>query len=267
MIQPQSSKRERTKNQEMGVQSSGIAEQGSRFPVLKPNAAGSDIGASSHWVSVPPERDEQSVREFGCYTPDLQALVVWMKQCKVDTVAMESTGVYWIALYELLESEGFEVLLVNAQHLKYVPGRKSDVSDCQWLRQLLSYGLLQASFRPAEAICVLRSYIRQRGTLITDAARHLQRIQKALTQMNLQLHQVLSDISGLSGMRILKSIVNGERDPHKLAALKHERVKKSEAEIAAALSGNYRHGTQVSSHLLPSLEYPTELPRCRSQLL
>lgn len=216
---------------DLGVEASPVVSHSnptSGFGELKPNAAGIDIGASSHWVSVPPERDAQSVREFGCYTPDLESLVAWLKACNVETVAMESTGVYWIALYELLEREGFEVILVNAQHLKHVPGRKSDVLDCQWLRQLHSYGLLSASFRPAEAMCVLRQYIRQRDTLIQSAAQHIQRMQKALTQMNLHLHRVLSDLTGLSGMRILKAIVAGERDPHTLAALKHERVRKSE---------------------------------------
>jgi transposase len=153
---------------------------------------------------------------------------------------MESTGVYWIPVFQMLEAAGFEVILVKAHHVKSVPGRKSDVLDCQWLRQLHSYRLLSGSFRPDDSICVLRSYIRQRDTLIADAARHIQRMQKALTQMNLQLHQVLSNLTGLSGMRILKAIVAGERDPLKLAALKHERVRKSEAEIAAASSGDYR---------------------------
>lgn len=236
--------------------------------VLHPKAAGIDIGSSSHWVSVPPECDEQSVREFGCYTPDLQAMAAWLKQCGVETVAMESTGVYWIAPFELLQSEGFEVILVNAQHLKYVPGRKSDVLDCQWLRQLHSYGLLSASFRPDEAICVLRSYIRQRDALIADAARHIQRMQKALTQMNLQLHQVLSDITGVSGMRILQAIVDGERDPHKLAALKHERVRASEAQIAAALSGNYReeHLFVLQQELALYRSYQQQIEVCDKQI-
>lgn len=221
-------------------QSNGTGVEAKVLEVVRAKAAGIDVGASSHWVSVPPECDAQAVREFGCYTPDLEALVGWLQQCGIETVAMESTGVYWIALYEMLESAGIEVILVNAQHLKHVPGRKSDVHDCQWLRQLHSYGLLSASFRPAEVMCVLRSYIRQRDTLIADAARHIQRMQKALTQMNVQLHRVLSDVTGLSGMRILKAIVSGERDPHTLAALKHERVKATEADIAAALCGNYR---------------------------
>jgi transposase len=236
--------------------------------VVKPKAAGIDIGASSHWVSVPPECDEQSVREYGCYTPDLQALVAWLQQCGIETVAMESTGVYWIALFELLESAGIEVILVNAQHLKHVPGRKSDVQNCQWLRQLHSYGLLSASFRPAEVMCVLRSYIRQRDTMIADAARHVQRMQKALTQMNLQLHRVLSDVTGLSGMRILKAIVAGERDPHRLATLKHERVKATEAEIAAALSGNYRdeHLFVLQQELTLYESYQQQIAACDARI-
>jgi transposase len=227
------------------VKRSGQPQQSSQaelesLDVIKRNACGIDIGARSHWVSVPPAQDRQPVREFGCYTTDLVALVTWLQECRIETVAMESTGVYWIPVFQMLEAAGFEVILVNAHHVKSVPGRKSDVLDCQWLRQLHSYGLLSGSFRPTDSICVLRSYIRQRDTLIGDAARHIQRMQKALTQMNLHLHQVLSDLTGLSGMRILKAIVAGERDPLKLAALKHERVRKSQAEIAAALSGDYR---------------------------
>lgn len=258
----------RFRPQSIPIESAASVAPAESFPVLKPKAAGIDIGASSHWVSVPPECDEQPVREFGCYTPELQAMVAWLKQCGVETVAMESTGVYWIAPFELLESEGFEVILVNAQHLKYVPGRKSDVQDCQWLRQLHSYGLLSGSFRPAEAICVLRSYIRQRDALIADAARHIQRMQKALTQMNLQLHQVLSDITGVSGMRILKAIVNGERDPHQLATLKHERVRSSEAEIAAALSGNYRdeHLFVLKQELALYESYQQQIAACDAQI-
>lgn len=247
---------------------SSSASTTSEVVTIHPHAAGIDIGARSHWVSVPPGRNEPCVREFGCYTPDLEALVNWLKQCGIATVAMESTGVYWIALFELLEAEGFEVILVHAQHLKYVPGRKSDVLDCQWIQQLHSYGLLSASFRPAEAMAVLRQYVRQRATLIADAARHVQRMQKVLTQMNLQLHQVLSDLTGLSGMRILKAIVAGERDPHKLAALKHERVRKSEAEIAAALSGTYRaeHLFVLRQELTLYESYQQQIAACDAQI-
>ena len=236
--------------------------------VLHVNACGIDIGSASHWVSVPPERDTQAVREFGCYTPDLMAMAAWLRHCHIETVAMESTGVYWIPVFQVLEAHGFEVLLVNAHHVKSVPGRKSDVLDCQWLRQLHSYGLLAGSFRPADEICVLRSYIRQRDTLIADAARHVQRMQKALTQMNLHLHQVLSDLTGMSGLKILKAIVGGERDPYKLAALKHERVRRSEAEIAAALSGNYRaeHMFVLAQELALYENYQQQIAACDAQI-
>ena len=236
--------------------------------LLNHHACGIDIGATSHWVSVPPERETQSVREFGCYTPDLEAMAMWLKQCQIETVAMESTGVYWIPVFQILEAHGFEVVLVNAQHVKSVPGRKSDVLDCQWLRQLHSYGLLAGSFRPSDQICVLRSYIRQRDALISDAARHVQRMQKALTQMNLYLHQVLSDLSGVSGLSILKAIVAGERDPHKLAALKHERVRKPEAEIAAALSGDYRqeHVFVLAQELALYESYQQQIGACDAQI-
>ncbi|MBD1846700.1 IS110 family transposase [Cyanobacteria bacterium FACHB-63] len=238
------------------------------FEVLHRHACGIDIGSASHWVSVPPERDSQAVREFGCYTPDLVAMAAWLKQCQIETVAMESTGVYWIPVFQMLEAHGFEVILVNAHQVKSVPGRKSDVLDCQWLRQLHSYGLLSGSFRPDASICVLRSYIRQRDTLIADAARHVQRMQKALTQMNIQLHQVLSDLTGLSGLRILKAIVAGEHDPHKLAALKHERVRKSEAEIAAALSGDYRpeHLFVLAQELALYESYQQQIVACDVQI-
>jgi transposase len=249
-------------------QSHGGGNESEQFDILNRNACGIDIGATSHWVSVPPERDSQSVREFGCYTPDLQAMIKWLKQCQIESVAMESTGVYWIPVFQMLESHGFEVILVNAHHVKSVPGRKSDVLDCQWLRQLHSYGLLAGSFRPADQICVLRSYIRQRDTLIADAARHVQRMQKALTQMNLHLHQVLSDVTGISGLAILKAIVGGERDPQKLAALKHGRVRKSTAEIAAALSGDYRqeHIFVLAQELALYENYQQQITACDNQI-
>jgi transposase len=210
------------------------------FSIINPNAAGIDIGADSHWVSVPSEQDSQPVRRFGCFTSDLYALANWLKECQVETVAMESTGVYWIPLFQILETQGFEVKLVNAHHVKTVPGRKSDVLDCQWLQQLHSYGLLSGSFRPDDQICVLRSYIRQRDTLIKSASTHVQRMQKALTQMNLQLHRVISDITGITGMAIIRAIVAGERNPQVLAALKNPRIKSSTSEIAQALTGDYR---------------------------
>lgn len=208
--------------------------------VLFPNAAGIDIGSTSHYVAVPSERCEQPVREFGSCTPDLIALAQWLSECGVDTVAMESTGVYWIALYELLESRGFTVFLVNARHVKNVSGRKSDVIDCQWLQQLLSFGLLAGAFRPEQTVCALRAVSRQRDTLINEQARHVQRLQKILTQMNIQLTNVISDIVGHSGQAILRAIVAGERDPHTLAALCNYRVHASRTEVAQSLQGNWR---------------------------
>lgn len=207
---------------------------------IHPNAAGIDIGANRHWVSVPPDRVSESVRSFGCFTADLYALSAWLQECQIETVAMESTGVYWIPLFQILESQGFEVNLVNAHHIKTVPGRKSDVLDCQWLQQLHSYGLLSGSFRPEDQICVLRSYMRQRDNLVKSASTHVLRMQKALTEMNVQLHRVISDITGTTGLRILRAIVAGEREPQVLAAMKDKRIKASQDDIAAALTGDYR---------------------------
>jgi len=208
--------------------------------ITHPNAAGIDIGSSVHYVAVPPDRDDQPVREFPSFTSDLNALADWLKECGVDTVAMESTGVYWIPLYELLESRGFTVRLVNARHVKNVSGRKSDVLDCQWLQQLMSYGLLSGSFRPDEAICVLRSLWRQRSMLLRGQARQVQHMQKALTQMNIQLANVISDVVGTTGQKILRAIIAGERNGDVLAKMKNGRIVASKAEIAKSLQGNWR---------------------------
>lgn len=180
------------------------------------------------------------LREFASFTGDLHRLADWLTQCGIETVAMESTGVYWIPLYELLESRGFEVKLVNARHVKNVPGRKSDVMDCQWLQQLHTYGLLEGAFRPPEQVCVLRAYLRQRANLVRYAAAHIQHVQKALVQMNLQLHHVISDITGVTGMKILRAIVEGERNPTVLARFRDRRCKHSMETIAKSLTGNYR---------------------------
>lgn len=219
------------------------AAQGARksgLPVLNRDAAGIDVGAREHYVAVPAERDEQPVRCFGAFTEDLHRLAQWLLQCGIKTVALESTGVYWIPLYQILESYHLTVKLVNARQVKHVPGRKSDVQDCQWLQQLESFGLLAGSFRPEAKICVLRSYMRQREMLIRNASRYIQQMQKALTQMNLKLHQVISDLSGHTGLRIVRAIVAGERDRLKLAALKDRRIKSEVALIAKALEGDYR---------------------------
>jgi transposase len=191
-------------------------------------------------VAVPPDRDDEPVREFKAFTADLEALADWLTACGVDTVAMESTGVYWIPLFELLESRGFTVYLVNARHVKNVSGRKSDVLDCQWLQQLMSFGLLSAAFRPKEEICVLRVLSRQREMLVKYQAQHAQHMQKALAQMNVQLGNVIADITGLTGLKILRAIIAGERDPEQLAQLRHERIRASEAEIVKSLQGNWR---------------------------
>jgi len=203
-------------------------------------AAGIDVGSRSHFVAVPEGTDEQPVREFSTFTGDLERLAEWLIACGVTTVAMESTGIYWIPVFEILESHGLEVKLVNARHVKNVPGRKSDVLDCQWLQQLHTYGLLRGAFRPDEQVCTLRAYVRQRATLVQSAASYIQRMQKALAQMNLQLHNVVADITGATGMRIIKAILGGERNPDVLAALRDQRCKNSAATIALSLKGNYR---------------------------
>jgi transposase len=214
--------------------------RGPKLEVTNPNAAGIDIGSASHYVAVPADRDDQPVREFKSFTVDVHKLADWLDACGVDTVAMESTGVYWIPVYEILERRGFTVLLVNARHVKNVAGRKSDVLDCQWLQQLHSYGLLRGAFRPADQVCVLRSLSRQRAMLLRLQARHIQHMQKALVQMNIQLANVISDVVGETGQKILRAIVAGERDPYALAGMKNVRIKASEEEIAQSLRGNWR---------------------------
>jgi len=207
--------------------------------VVHPDAAGIDIGNESHYVAVPPTRDSQPVRRFGCTTAELKAMAQWLKQCGIRTVAMQSTGVYWIAVYDILEAAGFEVYLVNARETKNLPGRKSDVQESQWLMKLHTYGLLRNSFRPSQEIRTMRTYWRQRNDLVQAAGRHIQRIQKALTQMNIQLANVLSDVSGMTGQAIIHSILAGERDPDKLAEFRDPRVKASKHEIARSLEGNW----------------------------
>jgi hypothetical protein len=206
------------------------------------NAAGVDIGAESHYVAVPAGRDPEGgdVRTFGAFTADLAALADWLTRCGIETVAMESTGVYWIPLFELLTERGFEVKLVDPRQLKHVPGRKTDVVDCQWIQQLHTFGLLAAAFRPTDQVCVLRSYLRQRGMLVSYAAHHIRHMQKALEQMNLKLTHVVSDIAGQTGLAIIRAMLAGERDPHVLARLRDRRCKADEATIARALQGTWR---------------------------
>ena len=208
--------------------------------VVHPHASGIDIGNESHYVAVPPDRDSQPVRHFGCTTAELREMAAWLKQCGICTVAMQSTGVYWIAVYDILEEAGFEVYLVNARDTKNLPGRKSDVQESQWLMKLHTYGLLRNSFRPTAEVRHMRTYWRQRNDLVQSASRHIQRMQKVLTQMNVQLANVLSDISGATGQAIIKAILAGERDPHKLAALRDPRVRASQEQIARYLEGHWQ---------------------------
>jgi transposase len=210
------------------------------LPLMNINAAGIDIGSEEHWVAVPKDRDDEPVRRFGCFTSDLHAMAQWLKECEIDTIVMESTGVYWIPVFQILEEHGFDVKLVNARHVKNVPGRKTDILDCQWLQQLHTYGLLSGSFRPEDSICVLRSYWRHRDNLIRYAAAHIQHMQKALTEMNLHLHKVISDLTGVTGTRIIRAILAGERNPVKLGQMRDPRIKNSAETIAKALEGDYR---------------------------
>jgi transposase len=205
------------------------------------HAAGIDIGSQEHWVAVPADCGPQPVRRFGACTADLEALATWLRECRVTTVAMEATGVYWIPLFELLEARGFGVVLADAREVQRAPGRpKTDVQDCQWLQRLHTYGLLAAAFRPPEQICVLRSYLRQRSMLVAYASHHVQHMQKALTQMNLKLQHVVSDITGATGMAIIQAILAGERNPSVLARLRNRHCQHDEAEIARALQGTWR---------------------------
>ena len=208
--------------------------------IVHPNAAGMDLGAEEIWVCVPADRDSEPVRMFGTFTPDLHALVDWLAQCQVDTVAMESTGVYWIPIYELLEARGLKPCLVNARQVKNVPGRKTDVLDCQWLQKLHRLGLLSASFRPDAEIVTLRAYLRHRTELIERRSPHILHMQKALVHMNLQLTQVLSDITGVTGLKILRAIIAGEHDPQRLAAFREATCHSSSEEIAKALTGTWK---------------------------
>lgn len=236
--------------------------------IMHPHAAGLDIGAREIWACVPSASTAENVRAFGTFTIDLQALADWLVACGVDTVALESTGVYWIPVFDLLEARGLKVYLVNSWHLKHVPGRKSDVLDCQWIQQLHSLGLLRASFRPDAEMITLRSYLRHRATLIEHRAPHILHMQKALQQMNLQLPLVLSDIMGETGQKIIRAIVAGERDPLKLAQFRSPNCKSSKDEIVKALTG-----TWLPEHLFAlkqSLElvdfYTRQLAECDAEL-
>ena len=207
---------------------------------INPHAAGIDCGSAAHYVAVPTDRDPSPVQCFQTFTSDLVRLADWLVARGVTSVAMEATGVYWIPVYEILEARGLDVRLVNARHIKHVPGRKSDVSDCEWLRDLHSVGLLRGSFRPTQGIVALRAYMRHRHTLVESAGTYVQRMQKALVQMNVQLPLVVSDITGVTGLKILRDIVAGHHDPERLASHRDYRCRASRTEIIAALTGNYR---------------------------
>ena len=208
--------------------------------VVHPDCAGIDIGKRSHYVAVDPERFDEPVRSFGTFTRDLTAMAAWLRSCGVDVVAMEATGVYWIPVFEVLERSGFEVHLVNPRATKQVSGRKSDVMDCQWIRQLMGHGLLRGAFRAPDEICPLRAYLRQRDELVGQRSRAVHHVQKALAQMNVQLDNVLSDVMGVTGQLIVRAIVAGERDGAVLAGFRDGRCKADAATIAASLEGNWR---------------------------
>lgn len=236
--------------------------------VVHPNAAGLDIGSREIWAAIRPDHPGETVRRFATFTPDLEALADWLLACGVDTVAMESTGVYWIPAFELLERRGIQCFLVNARSVKHVPGRKSDVQDCQWLRKLHSLGLLSASFRPDAEMRALRTLLRHRAQLIQHRAPHILHMQKALQQMNLQLHHVLSDITGQTGLKIIRAIVAGERDPLVLARLRHPSCKSSEETIAKALTGHWQE--EQLFVLRQSLElfdfYTAQIEACNAEV-
>jgi len=236
--------------------------------VLNPDAAGIDLGSTGHFVSVPEDRDDEPIRQFGCYTAQLNAMADWLVECGITTVAMESTGVYWMPVFRVLESRGLHPVLVNPRHVKYVPGRKTDVADCQWLRQLHTYGLLQGAFVPPQDVAVMRTLWRQRRSLVESCSRETLHMQKALTQMNLHLHVVLSDITGVSGMKILRAILAGQRDPLALARLAHPQVKSSRDEIAQALTGHYSDDLVfVLRQAIEAFDFfQSQLQRCDQQL-
>jgi transposase len=240
----------------------------SSLPCVKSNAAGIDIGSRSHFVAVPTSCDQPSVREFSFFTEDLHRLVQWLKDCKIETVALEATGSFWIPLYDILIEENFEVCLVNARHIKNVSGRKTDIQDCQWIQQLHSCGLLRPSFIPDQLTEKLRHFVRHRDTLIRQAAIQLQLMQKALVEMNLQLQNVVSDISGDTGMRIIRAICSGERNPKKLAGYRDPRCKNSEETIEKSLNGHYK--VEVLFCLQQALEtydhYQKQIGRCNKEI-
>ena len=238
------------------------------LPVLHPRAAGIDIGSRAIYVAVPPDSCADNVRSFTTFTEDLHALRDWLKQCGVTSVAMESTGVYWIPLFQILDASGIEVCLVNARHCKNLPGRKTDVQDCQWLQYLHSVGLLRGSFRPTDQVCSVRTLLRHRDAIVRGAGRCVSHLHKALTQMNVQLHHVITDLTGVTGQAILNAVLNGERNPQKLAALKDHRIKASRDVIAKSLRGDWRAEhlfTLKQTHAL-WLQHQSLIAECDAQI-
>jgi transposase len=251
---------QRMMEQGMGTSKPKIGR--TKLEVMHPDSEGIDVGGSRHYVAVRSDAAEQPVKDFGCYTRDLHEMADWLEQCGVRIVALESTGVYWIPLYEVLERRGFEVLLVNARHVRGVCGRKSDVLDCQWLQQLLSYGLLKGAFRPHDQMCELRELNRLRTRLLREQGRSVQHMQQALTLMNVQLTNAISDVAGVTGQKIVRAIVEGTRDPEELASYRDARIKASEEEIAASLQGNWR-----TEHLFALKVALATFDFCAQQLL
>jgi hypothetical protein len=227
----------RSQRRELGRR---VAAGDASLAIVHANAGGIDVGNESHFVAVPPDRDTHPVREFGCWTAALKEMAEWLKSCRIDTVALQATGVYWIALYDVLEQHDIRVVLVNAQHTKNVPGRKTDVQECQWLMKLHTYGLVRDSFRLQQDMEYVRTIWRVRDRHVKEAGRAVQHMQKALTKMNVQLANVISDVSGVSGQAIITAVLKGERDPYKLADLADYRVKASREEVARSLEGNWR---------------------------
>jgi transposase len=240
-----------------------------RLTIVHPDCAGIDIGGKSHFVAVDPALSDEPVRSFDSFTDDLERMGDWLSECGVTIVAMESTGVYWIPVYDVLERRGFEVHLVNPRATKQVSGRKSDVLDCQWLWQLMSYGLLKGAFRPSEQVCELRTYVRVRSRLVGDQSRSVQHMQKALTEMNVQLANVLSDVTGKTGMQILRAIVAGERDGHQLARYRDGRVKADAETIARSLCGTWReeHVFALAQALQRYDLYAEQIGHCEERIV
>jgi transposase len=252
----------------MARKRSGKSKTAPMPPMVHPDAAGIDIGATEIFVAVPADRDQSPVRSFQTFTQDLYALADWLQQCGIRTVAMESTGVYWIPLFQILEGRGLKVCLVNAHYAKNVPGRKTDICDCQWLQYLHAVGLLRASFRPEQEICAVRSLLRHREGLVQMASGHVQHMQKALDQMNLQIHHVISDITGVTGLAIIDAVLAGERNPHVLAKLRDWRIRASEETIAKSLVGDYRseHLFTLRQSLKAYQQYQQLIAECDREL-